>query len=58
MGVSQMEEDSPVDGVEADEGDGEGDPGDPLDVTGPDTTQCGWSCLGNISSGSRQQVNS
>ena len=58
MGVSQVEEDSPVDGVEADEGDGEGDPGDPLDITGPDSTQGGGGGLGNMLGRSWQQIHS
>ena len=56
VSVSEVEQDSPVDGVEADEGDGEGNPGDPFNVTGPHSTQCCWCSLGNMIHGSRQQI--
>ena len=41
MKLGQLEKDSPVDGVEADEDDGEGDSGVPLNVAVPDSTQGG-----------------
>ena len=45
MVLGEVEQHGPVDGVEADEGDGEGYPGHPLNITGSHTTQCCWSWL-------------
>ena len=43
--LGEVEQHGPVDGVEADEGDGEGNSGHPLNITGSHTTQCCWSWL-------------